>query len=189
MTSVQHAWIETFTGKKFYLLSPRIEDVDIRDIAHSGAMLCRWTGHCKYHFSINQHAYYCSLLGPENEALHRLLHDASEVYMGDMNRPLKHFTPAGDIYRKQESEVQGIIYQAFGLSLIEPPSVHIADNQMLYAEKEQLMTDLKWEVDWTSGQGAENLGKVPIIIEQWSLEKAEQMFLNRFEELYKRRVN
>lgn len=189
MNDVNNAWIETYTGKKFYLLAPRIQDVDIRDIAHSSAMLCRWTGHCKRHYSIAQHSYYCSLIGPENEALHRLLHDASESYMGDMNRPLKHYTPAGSIYRKQEKEVQGTIYQAFGLDVIEPPSVHVADNQMLYAEKSQLMTSLRWDIDWTSGQGAENLGESKVVIERWSPDTAEKMFLSRFEELYKRRIN
>jgi hypothetical protein len=189
MKKTDHAWIETFTGKKFYLLAPRTEDVDIRDIAHSSAMLCRWTGHCKHHYSIAQHSYYCSFLGPQREALHRLLHDASESFMGDMNRPLKHFTPAGSIYRSQEKEVQGVIYQAFGLSPIEPPSVHIADNQMLYTEKEQLMSGLKWDIDWTFGQGAENLGKSGIVIERWSPEEAESMFKNRFEELYKEKLN
>jgi 5'-deoxynucleotidase YfbR-like HD superfamily hydrolase len=187
--NISRAWIETYTGKKFYLLSPRIEDVDIKDIAHALSLLCRWTGHCKYHYSIAQHSYYCSLLGPEEEALYRLLHDASEAFMGDMNRPLKHFTPAGFIYRKQEKVVQEIIYQSFGLDAKEPSSVHVADNQMLYAEKKQIMSELAWDTDWTFGQGAEDLGVAGIAIEEWTPEKAETMFLKRFEELYNRRIN
>ena len=143
MDNLDSAWIETYTGKKFFLLNPRVEDIDILDIAHGLSLQCRWTGQCKFHYSIAQHSYYCSLLGPKEEALERLLHDASESFMGDMNRPLKHFTDAGASYCRQERVVQSVIRERFGLSLtIESPSVHIADNQMLYAEKRQLMTAL-----------------------------------------------
>lgn len=185
MTDVTKAYIATFTGKKFFLLEPRIEDIDIRDIAHALAMQCRWTGHSRFHYSVAQHAYYCSFLGPENEAFHRLNHDDSEAYIGDMNRPLKHYTDAGTAYRKVEQPLQNLIYDAFGLSHIEPLSVHAADNAMLYAEKEQIMGYTFGEAQkWTPTEAPAN-----ITIEQWSPEKAETMFLNRFNELYKGRIN
>ena len=178
---VNKAFIGTFTGKKFFLLKPRLVDIDIRDIAHALSLQCRWTGHSKFHYSVAQHCYYCSFLGPDNEALDRLLHDGSEAYMGDMNRPLKHFTAAGPAYRRQEAVMQHLICRKFGLSLIEPPSVHIADNQMLYAERAQLMNMKfkeanKWLPDETPA---------PIKIKRWSPEKAERKFLKRFQELYK----
>ena len=181
------AWIETYTGKKFFLLNPRVEDIDILDIAHGLSLQCRWTGQCRFHYSIAQHSYYCSFIGPKEEALERLLHDASESFMGDMNRPLKHFTDAGKSYRKQEQIVQNAIRERFGLSLaIEAPSVHIADNQMLFCEKQQLMTTLPWDdVDWLAHSNSENLGTAGILIEQWSPSHAETMFLNRFQQLYK----
>lgn len=183
------AWIETYTGRKFNLLNPVIEDIDIIDIAHGLSLQCRWTGQCKYHFSVAQHSYYCSFLGPEDEALDRLLHDASESFMGDMNRPLKHFTSAGEAYLKQEKVVQDAIKTRFGLSLIDPPSVHIADNQMLFAEKKQLMTSLAWPGEWLARSNSENLGTASVLIEQWSPAHAETMFLKRFEELYNLRIN
>jgi 5'-deoxynucleotidase YfbR-like HD superfamily hydrolase len=188
MSDSKLAWIETFTGKRFYLLEPRMEDVDIIDIAHSLSMQCRWTGHCKYHYSVAQHSYYCSLLGPKEDALQRLLHDASEAYIADMNRPLKHYTEAGEAYRRVEKPLQKLIYNAFGVSEVEAASVHRADNQMLYTEKGQLMTLVEWDVDWTGGQGAENLGSSSIVIEKMYPEIAEKLFLNRFQDLYTRRI-
>ena len=181
----QKAWIETYTGKQFHLLAPTVDEIDIRDIAHALSLQCRWTGHCKYHYSVAQHSYYCSLLGPDNEALYRLMHDASEAYMSDMNRPLKHYTAAGPAYRKQEKVVQDAINARFGLPSEEPESVHIADNQMLYTEKAQIMSSLAWDTDWTDGQGAENLGTSKIQIEEWTPMEAEIMFLFRFNQLYK----
>src|ERR1700752_3039620 len=130
VNSPNKAFICTFTGRKFFLLKPRLRDIDIRDIAHGLALQCRWTGQSKFHYSVAQHSYYCSFLGPDAEALDRLMHDASESYMGDMNRPLKHFTDAGIAYRRQEAVLQHLICRKFGLSLMEPPSVKIADNQM-----------------------------------------------------------
>jgi hypothetical protein len=180
------AYIVTYTGKQFWLLKPKIEDICIEDIAHSLSMQCRWTGHTKYHYSIAQHCYYCSLLGPENEALERLMHDASEAYMGDMNRPLKHYTEAGPAYRRQENVVQGVIGECFGLAPIEPRSVHDADQTMLYTEKSQLITMVGFGMSdpWGDVPVSDN-----IIIEEWTPAFAEKVFLKRFEELYKRRTN
>jgi hypothetical protein len=109
------------------------------------------------------------------------MHDGSEAYMGDMNRPLKHFTAAGPAYRRQEAVIQHLICRKFGISLIEPPSVHIADQQMLYAERNQLM-NLKFREaqKWIPDEKPAD-----VRISKWSPEKAELMFLKRFAELTK----
>jgi 5'-deoxynucleotidase YfbR-like HD superfamily hydrolase len=181
MKDSQKAWISTYTGKKFFLLHPRLKDIDIRDIAHALSQQCRWTGHTKHHYSIAQHSYYCSFLVPEGDALDALMHDASEAFMGDMNRPLKHFTSAGPAYRAQEAVVQNAIAVRFGMRLVEPESVHIADNLMLYAEKKQLIRS-KFREAQRWGRGAAN-----VKITRWTPEKAERMFLKRFRELIKRK--
>lgn len=184
--SKEKAYIATFTGKQFFLLEPKLEDIDIFDIAHALSLQCRWTGHVKYHYSIAQHSVYCSLIGPENEAFERLMHDASEAYMGDMNRPLKHYTEAGPAYRKQEAVIQSAICQRFGLAQVEPPSVHLADNAMLYAEKEQIM-GYKFEEAENWERYHDDYPRP--IISKWTPEYAEVMFLKQFELLHKGRIN
>jgi 5'-deoxynucleotidase YfbR-like HD superfamily hydrolase len=180
------AYIATFTGKQFFLLEPRLEDIDIIDIAHALALQCRWTGHPKFHYSVAQHSYYCSFLGPENEAFDRLMHDAPEAYIGDLNRPLKHYTEAGVAYRRQEAIIQKAIAERFGYSVVEPPSVKIADNSMLFAEKKQIM-------GYTFEEPQEEIRQYDvhngIVIESWTPGQAKQMFLSRFEELYTGRLN
>ena len=180
------AYIGTYTGKKFLLLEPRLEDIDIVDIAHALSLQCRWTGHCKFHYSIAQHSYYCSFIGPESEAFDRLMHDTSEAYISDLNRPLKHYTDAGVAYRKVEKIIQTAINQRYGVSLIEPPSVHIADDTMLYAEKAQIMS---YTFDEAEEWLAEAKRPQAVKIDKWTPEFAEQMFLVRFHELYNRRLN
>lgn len=187
---VLKAYIATVTGKKFFLLEPRLEDIDIIDIAHALSLQCRWTGHCRYHYSVAQHSYYCSFLGPDNEAFDRLMHDAPEAYIGDLNRPLKHYTEAGVAYRRQEAIIQKAIAERFGFSVIEPKSVKVADNLMLYAEKKQIMG-----YTFDEAQDADGIVRIaneeaaPIQIEQWTPGQAKTMFLTRFEELYSGRLN
>ena len=176
------AWIITYTGKKFYHLRPDASMVDIEDIAHALSMICRWTGHTKFHYSVAQHSYYCSyLMRSDKLSLAALLHDASEAYLGDMNRPLKHFTPAGPAYLKIEEAVERVIFTKFGLPYPMPAAVKDADSRMLYTEKEQLMPTHAWTTKW-GGSVSEGLNGISI--ERWTPRRAEKMFLRRFKELY-----
>lgn len=82
-------WISTFTGRVFWPLDPRPEDVDIVDIAHALSHLCRWGGHTTAHWSVAQHSIMVSEIAPQELALAALLHDAAEAYIGDLMRPVK----------------------------------------------------------------------------------------------------
>lgn len=180
--NVNKAWIITYTGKKFYHLNPQPEMVCIEDIAHSLAQLCRWTGHTKFHYSVAQHSYYASLICPLELAFDCLMHDASEAYLGDMNRPLKHFTAAGPAYLEIEEKVEQVIFKKFGLPYPMRGEVKKYDNQMLYAEKAQLMN-----VTEATGYEARKWGaddtEANIIISECTPREAEAAFLNRFKEL------
>ena len=179
---ISRAWIITYTGKKFYLLNPQPEMIDIEDIAHSLSMMCRWTGHTCWHYSVAQHSWYTSYLVSERFALSALLHDAAESYLGDMNRPLKHFTPAGAAYREIEEIVERVIYEKFGLLYPMSEEVKKADNEMLYAEKSQLMRITK-ATKYESNKWGSSEVEAPITIEKWTPIRAEKMFLRRFYEL------
>src|ERR1700724_2684254 len=82
-------WQQTFTGRRFYPLSPRVEDVCIEDIAHALSNICRYGGHCREFYSVAQHCNMVSDWMPEFK-LEGLLHDSPEAYIGDMVRPVKH---------------------------------------------------------------------------------------------------
>ena len=178
------AWIITYSGLKFYHLDPKPDMVLIEDIAHSLSNRCRWTGHVKHFYSVAQHSVYASLVCKPGFEFACLMHDASEAYLGDMNRPLKHFTAAGPAYLQIEEKVEAVIFKKFGLPAVLAPEVKEADVQMLYAEKAQLMNvtahtqyeSRKWGTDETEAN---------ICIERWTPRRAEKMFLRRFQELYK----
>lgn len=85
-------WIQTFTGRAFDLSNPRPEMVDAEDIAHSLSMLCRYTGHCAWFYSVAQHSILVSEIvaatAPEL-GLAALMHDADEAYTNDWSSPMK----------------------------------------------------------------------------------------------------
>ncbi|MBR5505068.1 MAG: phosphohydrolase, partial [Clostridia bacterium] len=108
-------YIYTVSKKKFYPLSPRIEDIDIADIAHALSMIARANGHFPQFHSVAQHSIECA-----REALARglgskialacLLHDGAEAYMADVTTPVK--SRLAD-YRVYEDKLIDMIYQKF----------------------------------------------------------------------------
>jgi len=177
MVPISGPTIETFTGRAFHLLEPRIDEIDIRDIAHALSLLCRFTGHVKHHYSVAQHCWYASMIVPEGFELEALLHDSPEAYVNDLSRPLKHFTEAGKYYREVEHKIESVIRRKFGLPSEMSPEVKIADNTMLYAEKAALMKPCEWSTNWGEH------GKINFEIERWTPENAEHAYLWRFRQL------
>ena len=176
---MSEACIVTYTGVLFDILNPKPEMINIVDIAHSGSQMNRFTGHCRVPYPVTQHERLGSYLIDDSYlALWFLLHDASESYISDMSRPLKHFTAAGQAYMKVEAPLQTMIYEKFGLYGPEPPIVHEVDNLMLYAEKEQLMAPTKWPTKWSDERAA------GVKIVETSFYDNKRMYLDRFWELY-----
>lgn len=140
-------WIETYTGRLFYPLEPRAQDVDILDIAHALAMQCRFAGHCREFYSIAQHSVRVSLLCPPEYALWGLLHDASEAYLVDIPRPLKR-SAAMKPYRDAEARVMRAVCEHFGLWPEEPEVIRAMDNAVLFREAHDFMTSqgAGWEL-------------------------------------------
>jgi 5'-deoxynucleotidase YfbR-like HD superfamily hydrolase len=170
-------WIQTATGKKFYPLDPHKEDVCIEDIAASLAKICRFTGHCKYFYSVAQHSVLVSENVPRKDTLCALLHDGSEAYLSDLAKPIKHATDFR-LYRDAEWRLMLCISVAFNLSWPEPESVKRADLILLATERRDLMG--KPARPWKSVEGIQ-----PLItkIVPWEWREAERRFLDRFHEL------
>src|SRR5690242_11754504 len=82
-------WMQTYTGRRFWPLDPRVDDIDIGDIAHHLSLVCRFAGACREFYSVAQHCVGVSYVCDPKDALWGLLHDAAEAYVGDMVRPLK----------------------------------------------------------------------------------------------------
>ena len=177
---MSQALIETATGVAFDILKPTVEMVHIEDIAHALSQMNRFTGHCRFPYPVSQHSRFVSHLVPDEFALWGLLHDASEAYIGDMNRPMKHFSTAGEAYCRVEKHLMNIICDKFELNREEPEAVKEADDLMLYAEKQQLMPcKMEWTVKWSESEKAAD-----VKIVETPFRDNKQLFLNRFYQLY-----
>lgn len=184
-------WIETYTGRQFWPLNPRPEEVAIEDIAHALSLVCRYTGHCREFYSVAEHsvrvsyqvqALYLKLdIAPGQYdrarvvALCGLLHDASEAYIADVSRPVKHSATFGPVYKAIEANLEAVINRRFGLPAMLP-LVKKADNQLLVTERRDLMplTERPWSIDELALENK---------IEPWSSAQAEEIFLYRFHAL------
>ncbi len=140
-------WIHTYTSKKVHPLDPDPDTLCIEDIAHALSLQCRFTGHSKYFYSVGSHSLLVSLLVNQMEGttqqdeLWGLLHDASEAYLIDVARPVKH-TDAFWSYRVAEQQLMEVICSKWGLPKEMPAAVHEADQMALSIEAHQLMGDV-----------------------------------------------
>jgi hypothetical protein len=170
-------WIETYSGARFHPLAPRPAEVYLHDIAHALSLLCRFGGHCSKFYSVAQHSVGVSLLCSPENALWGLLHDASEAYLTDVPRPLKHSITM-QAYRVAEHAVMDAICEYFKLPLEEPQEIKNADNTMLRREAYDLMPGRGHNYSCFAGVPLPAGRIVPA-----SPRKAEALFLRRYVEL------
>lgn len=174
-TLPEREWIQTFTGRRFWPLDPRAEDIRIEDIAHALSNICRFTGHTLKFYSVAQHSVLVSRIVPPADALWGLLHDASEAYLTDIAKPVKE-SPAFAEYKLAEDKLARVVAEAFSLPWPMPASVKKADCVLLATERRDVMrsTDLAW-----------NVPAEPMLrrITPWTPEAAEQAFLDRYQYL------
>lgn len=140
------SWIQTYTGVKFDPANPDVHAIHFKDIAHSLSLLCRYNGHCLTFFSVAQHSTIMVSKVSEENKKWALLHDAAEIYMSDLPRPIKDAMPE---FRIIENEILALIVERFDLSWPMPEEVKEADRRMLMTERRDLMfqTPDLWSVD------------------------------------------
>ncbi|MET3601844.1 phosphohydrolase [Martelella mangrovi] len=164
-------WMQTASGRAFWPMDPRPEEVDIEDIAHALSNMCRYAGHCRRFYSVAQHSVLVSRALPSDLALWGLLHDASEAYLVDVPRPVKPFL---DGYKAAEGRVMEAIVMRFNLMPAEMPAeVKRVDDAILHDEALQLMQ--RPPMGW-------HLPEPPlgIRIEPWSPDYARTVFHREF---------
>lgn len=188
----EKGWMQTFTGRKFYPLDPRVEDIVVLDVAHGLSMACRYGGHSSRFYSVAEHCVLVSLYvqraataaGKSRDeirelSLEALLHDSAEAYIGDMIRPLKH-QPEMVQFRCAEAAIEAAVYAAF--QIMSTPESHALikdiDDRIIVDEIRALMHTPDMYREWITGRvalGAPITGYPP--------KEAKLEFLRRFEEL------
>ena len=167
------SYINTYTGKHFYYDDPR--DFDIKDIARALSNLCRFTGHLEHFYSVAQHCVIASQIVPEHLALEALLHDATEAYLGDVNKPLKRLLPD---YQLIEHRVEQALRVQFNLPLEMSRGVKQADLIMLATERRDF--GMEDGTPWPVLEGIEPLAQM---ITPLRPDAAMSAFMVRYHEL------
>lgn len=173
-------WIQTFTGKQFYILDPQPDDIEILDIAHSLSMTCRYNGHCLRFYSVAEHSVLLAsytqhvLQRGTRDVMRALLHDACEAYVGDLPKPIKRSMPG---IEERENAVERVIMQKFGLEIAKPDWLDEIDHRIWFDEKTALMVPRN---DWSFEGETQPLG---VVIQSWDPHTAEGIFLNAFRQL------
>jgi len=173
-------YIRAYSGKRVVLTAPRPETIDIEDIAHALARVCRFVGHTAGLYTVAQHSVFVSELVPPRDALWGLLHDAAEAYIGDLPSPVKNL-PGMGIYRVIENRLLACICQCFGLPVSMPESVVLADKLAIATEFRDL-TPVRDDFEWI----IQECGVPPLLdreLTPWPAGFAEDRFLSRFKAL------
>lgn len=135
-------WIETYSGKKMYFLDPKSDMIDIKDIAHSLSLQCRFSGHTRIFYSVAEHCIRVSKLLYERSksdpqvAMQGLLHDATEAYLLDVPSPVKQYLGG---YYAIEDTLANAIFKKYGAIFPYFNEVKVADTVMLKNEARNLI--------------------------------------------------
>jgi hypothetical protein len=165
-------WMQLASGRAFYPLDPRPEEIHIEDIAAALSKLCRYGGHCKRFYSVAEHSVLMARAAPDGLHLAALLHDASEAYLSDVIRPIKaHLTN----YRTIETELERAIAKRFCIAHPMPAGVKALDERIIADERDQAM--LPAPQAWSQWTPVPPLG---VTLQFWTPEKAEFEFLAAF---------
>jgi hypothetical protein len=145
-------WMQTFSGRQYWPLDPRPEEVEIEDIAHHLSMMCRYCGACLQFWSVAEHSVGVLDVAEKEAARqnahpssvlhlsrHALMHDGAEAYCHDLIRPIKRCVVG---YHEVEARNSDAIALRFNLGLPgiwASKIIKDADNAMLLAEQGALM--------------------------------------------------
>ncbi len=165
-------WMQTFTGKQFWPLDPRPDEINIEDVASALSKLCRYGGHCLRFYSVAEHCVHVANAAPKELALTALLHDASEAYLSDVIRPIKPFLKD---YLEIEARLERAVSDRFGTPSPMPDEVKKLDNAMLWTELQQNMAEppaewSKWLTD----------APIMVVLRYWTPDEAKQHYLDAF---------
>jgi len=163
-------WIQTYSGLKMYPLDPSPEEICIEDIAHALSNICRFTGHCSQFYSVAQHSVYVSSRVSKENALWGLLHDASEAYLNDIAKPVKHSNEFIQ-YRQAEKRLMVVIAKKFGLPIEQPDEVSEMDTILLVTEARDLGL-------FTPEWGLSSVEPLKVKIQPQQPKQAKQSFLD-----------
>lgn len=178
--------IQTYSLPAFDLQDP---EINIEDISHALAMVCRYGGHCKRFYSVAEHSVMVADILDYwgynlDVVLEGLLHDASEAYLSDVPAPFKQFLPD---WQKVDKNLDAAIRKHFGMREEKTPAVKLADWVALRLEYTEMFNVINVDIwGWPPDVPvlADDIEKNTMIKPMfYSPEVARSVFLHHFEDV------
>lgn len=142
------SWIPTISGKRFWILDPRPEEVLGFDIAYVLSRISRFNGMTiGSPYYVAQHLVEGTKLIEDKYKLHFALHDAPEAYVQDITTPLKRIL--GKAYNDIEAKLETAIANKFNIQWTEEAhkKVKEIDHIMLMREMYCLTQHMHFPAD------------------------------------------
>lgn len=133
------------------------DDIDLWAMCWSAGQLNRYTGHCRFPYSVAQHSVLLASVVPDHLRRAALAHDLSEPLCNDIPRPLKRKLPE---FVSFETEVQKRLFAHWNIPWEHMLELNVWDTNICTDEMAQLM-------NYDTGRPA-----VGVTIEQMSWEDA-----------------
>jgi len=186
-------WLELIDGTQYWLNAERNDpdalrfEMSVADLARQLSQINRFNGATRLPYSVAQHSVWVSLmLDLDAEwALYGLLHDAHEVIVSDIARPVKlemRERGASAALDALVKEADARIFGAFGLAYPLPPRIAAivghADDVALATERRDLMAGT---APWSHLPAAHPSSIVPL-----PADEVAKQFVGRFNNLMAR---
>lgn len=182
-------YIELGDGSFWYPGRDDNADLDPWVIARALSKLARFTGHTSEFYSVAEHSVKVSHLAPREHRFEALLHDAAEVLINDLSKPVKMFI--GGSYGELEEKADAEVRKSFSLPPVITPEVKKADVMMTVIEGFHLMPSkgLHWEYYDSVRPQAMHEAQLNRYLEphNWDPDRAADEFMTRFIQLSRER--
>ena len=167
-------YMRLVSGRRFYYLDPKPNQVSLEDIVHSLSRLPRYNGHTEVPLYVLQHLCMCYDIAPDDVKREALAHDFAESLTGDAVSPLKILMPQ---FKEIEDRIERMLARKFKLVYPYPALVKEIDLTILATEMRDLMP--KWG-DWKRLP----YKPIPERIIPWDSAKCRREFMRRYRKLY-----
>ena len=184
-------FIRTVSGRKFDYSLGEDNVVDVYDLAMALSKLPRFCGACEPFLSVAQHSIHVSVLmqrdgGTAEDAMHGLLHDAHEAFIGDIP------TPALDFFFDETGrDFKEVLCPGIDKAILKmanlPPMTHEQEQRCKLCDLTALNLEGKRVVKgWQAVPVAQVMGDLSIT--PMSPEQACRSFMERYSKLKSERM-
>lgn len=169
-------WIPTISGRRFWLLDPHPDEIEIFDIAYCLSRLPRFNAATLGDiYTISQHSVLGTYFIEDKFKLPFLIHDGPEYLYHDIITPLKKLL--NPLYQDLEEKITNCVATKFNISWDEETIKRVKEiDQLMLVNEQESLTPFGITGDLPCLPNFQ-------ITEIWSAEKAFDMFSNTFTKL------